>query len=198
MSSKQFYRKYFAEETRGYLIMRRFYFRYADLFHKREFPQFEDFLNQIFVNLSDIDLERARKSEEGYVIGAIKIQCRMLLERAVERKSVRSESERSQPGNEDRRSLQHQPDEKTTSPEETFSGNLLLREIAMFRSELRPVEREVLNSLIDGKARNEIAQTLELKMNTLDTHIRRIRLRLMEFLERRGYESSLFERITRE
>ena len=197
MDPDSFHNTYFADGTRGFFIMRKFYVKYADLFHDREFPTFDDFRNQIFINLSDLDLSNVRKSKEAYCIGAIKIQCRELLEQAIDAKKRLSESDLKRNPDDPDRDLDKQPDETAPTPEKIQGGRVLLREIALFRTQLRPLEKDVLNGLIDGDTRDELAHRLQLNMNTLDTHIRRIRLRLLKFLEKRGYDSLLAGRIKR-
>jgi len=195
MKPDKLYKLYFADETRGFYMMRKFYHKYADLLSRSEFPTFDDFRNQIYVNLSDLNLDRATKTKEGYCIGAIKIQCRVQLEKALKEKVMLSESQMQRNSEDTSSPINRRTDHQSNSPEEQFHISELFREITIFRMQLRDIEKKVLNHLINGIDRAEMAQDLDLNTNTLDTHIRRIRLKLIAFLEKRGYETELASRI---
>jgi len=197
MKPDTFYNLYFADETRGFYMMRKFYHKYADLLSRSEFPSFDDFRNQIYINLSDLNLDRATKTKEGYCIGAIKIQCRVQLEKALKEKVMLSESQMKREPEDNLSPIERQPDDQSNNPEEQFNVSDLFREITLFRLQLRDVEKKVLNHLIDGMERPEMAKDLHLNTNTLDTHIRRIRLKLIAFLEERGFKTELKSRIKR-
>jgi len=92
MFLKELNPKYFPRETRGYKIINRFCYKYKDLFERTAFPNFNDFINQIFLNVSSIDFSRDIKNFDAYIIGTIKIQCRAQLDKAIKMKNLIAES----------------------------------------------------------------------------------------------------------
>ena len=54
MTLKEIQINYFSINTRGYKILKNFYLKYHDLFIKTIHPEFNDFLNQILLNVSKI------------------------------------------------------------------------------------------------------------------------------------------------
>ena len=87
MNSTELHNTYFTPDTRGYKILRKFYAKYMDLFEKTSYTDFNDFLNQIYLNISRIDFNKEIQNKEAYTIGAIKIQCRVQLDKAIKYKN---------------------------------------------------------------------------------------------------------------
>lgn len=75
-----------------------------------------------------------------------------------------------------------------------LEGMELLAQLNLFKSGLDRDSARLLNLLIDESARSEIAGVMGLNMNTLDTKIRRLRMRLAEHLKGLGYTYRGMER----
>jgi DNA-directed RNA polymerase specialized sigma24 family protein len=187
--------KYFSNNTRGYKIINRFYLKYRDLFIKTIFTEFEDFRNQIFLNISGIKLSEEIKNEEAYIIGSIKIQCRVQLDKALRRKKEKPESQfNNSLIEEDGISITENLADSLPDPHEMLEGEEVFNSLNTFKLQLNTVEKELLNNMIEEKTRIEIAEAKNLNMNTLDTHIRRLRIKLFTFLKENGYEYKMFKK----
>ncbi|MEO8399254.1 MAG: hypothetical protein ABI550_05480 [Ignavibacteriaceae bacterium] len=195
MDSSDIHNIYFTSETRSYKIIRRFYSNYNDLFKNTLYPDFNDFLNQIFLNISRIDFNKEIKNKEAYIIGAIKIQCRVQLDKAIRAKKVTAESRlKKLPESEDEENITLKIIKFSPGPDDAFEAEEILNKINDFKLELKNNERELLNFLIDETPRAEIAEMQKLKINTLDTHIRRLRIKLFAFLSKNGYKFNRLEK----
>ena len=93
MNLEEINKKFFAFGTRGYKITSNFYNKYSDLFKKTLSQSFKEFSNQIVLNISNIDFSKDIRNEEAYIIGTIKIQCRVLLDKAIKSKKIIPESQ---------------------------------------------------------------------------------------------------------
>ncbi|HKB85620.1 MAG TPA: hypothetical protein VKD08_05600 [Ignavibacteriaceae bacterium] len=187
--------KYFSNGSRGFKILNRFYLKYRDLFTRTIFIEFDDFKNQIFLNISGIRLSEDIINEEAYIIGAIKIQCRVQLDKAIRSKKVLSES-RTAGTAADGESPSYMEKIETALPDPhiILEGEELLNIINIFKMELKSEERDLLNSMIDEKTRAEIAGEKNSNLNTLDTHIRRLRIRFFSFLKDNGYNYEVYRK----
>ena len=199
MDRDYLHQRYFQKGTRGCNILSRFYQKYRDLFVKTGYQYFEEFLNQVFANLSQIDTSNIRKKEEDYVIGAIHIQCRSLLDKAIKGRKTRSgiilSLDSRKPAN-DETSNTFTPQSAPAHLESLEAGEIL-KHLSYFKRSLDSVEKAILNALIDGKSRRETAAELKLNMNTLDTKIRRLRIELVDYLKKLGYEYTMFEKYSK-
>ena len=79
-------------------------------------------------------------------------------------------------------------------PHIILEGEELLNIINIFKMELKSEERDLLNSMIDEKTRAEIAGEKNSNLNTLDTHIRRLRIRFFSFLKDNGYNYEVYRK----
>jgi hypothetical protein len=187
--------KYFTNNTRGFKIIHHYYLKYHDLFIKTIFTEFEDFRNQIFLNISSIKITDEIKNEEAYIIGAIKIQCRVQLDKAIRSKKEKPESLLNESWeNEDGISLTEQLLAEMPSPYELLEGEEVFNIINIFKLQLKKEEKDILNFLIDGKTRLEIAAEVNTNINTLDTHIRRLRIKFFTFLKENGFNYEMFKK----
>ena len=169
MNLEEINKKFFAFGTRGYKITSNFYNKYSDLFKKTLYQSFKEFSNQIFLNISNIDFSKDIRNEEAYIIGTIKIQCRVLLDKAIKSKKIIPESQLNE--------LQNKEPEESVINQRTVNKKI-----------------ELLNHLIDEKSRYEIAGEINININTLDTHIRRLRIKFSKFLIKLGYTDQILEK----
>jgi hypothetical protein len=84
--------------------------------------------------------------------------------------------------------------EDSTNPAHSLAFSELMREINLFKTQLSQNDILILNSLIDEKSRSEIANTIHLNLNTVDTLIRRLRIRLTRHLKSQGFQSDLLDK----
>jgi len=183
---------YFAKGTRGYLIISRFYYKYHDLFEKTIFTDFNDFVNQIFLNISGIDFSKEIRNLEAYIIGTIKIQCRVQLDKSIKMKNV--VAERRIEKYEEEEPVVFEIPAKGNDPEELFDLQEVFLHLNLFKLQLKQSDVDLLNYLIDEKSRQEIADETQLNFNTLDTRIRRLRIKVADYFKNLGYSSSDFDK----
>lgn len=196
MNLTEINKKYFASGTRGYKIINFFYNKYSDLFKKTIYNDFGDFLNQIFLSISKIDFKKEIRNEEAYIIGTIKIQCRVLLDKAIKSKKIIPESQLKNSEykeNEESVITNYSTDNKDKLFE-VMEGNEIFNQINIFKIQLKQDETRLLNYLIDEKTRYEIAEEINLNLNTLDTHIRRLRIKFSRFLKKSGYSARILDK----
>jgi len=196
MNLTEINKKYFTSGTRGYKIISCFYNKYSDLFKKTIYNDPGDFSNQIFLSVSKIDFKKEIRNEEAYIIGTIKIQCRVLLDKAIKSKKIIPESQL--------RNLDYKENEEsvinnfsTDDKEKLFEvmeGNEIFNQINIFKIQLKQDETKLFNYLIDEKTRYEIAEEINLNLNTLDTHIRRLRIKFSRFLKKSGYSARILDK----
>jgi DNA-binding NarL/FixJ family response regulator len=122
-----------------------------------------------------------------YTLRAIKLRCWSILDKAIKSKEVQIEPINSieNPGNDKTFHHNHFPHSEVEIQE--IHGRELFAYINLFKSHLEKRDKELLNQLIDGMERKDIAKSLDTNINTIDTHIRRLRIRLAEFLGDLGY-----------
>ncbi len=196
MNLKEINKLFFTPGTRGYKIMNFFYNKYSDLFKKTIYNDFEGFINQIFLSVSNIDFTKDIQNDEAYIIGTIKIQCRVLLDKAIKFKKVVPETLLNKSDNEN-------PEDSIINNLHVNSNNEQLEQleteeffnyINIFKIQLRQHEVQLLNYLIDERPRYEIAEEINLNLNTLDTHIRRLRIKLSRYLRKSGYSGGILDK----
>lgn len=198
MNLEEIYENYFSKGTRGYRILSRFYNKYSDLFKKTTCSNFDDFSNQIFLNISKINFSKNIINIEAYLIGAIKIQCRSLLDKAIKSKKIIPQSRLIKFDEEENEDLYGSaPVESNKNVQfEEFALSEMYRAINDFKLQLSQKEILLLNHLIDERTRNEIAKKYKLKLNTVDTNIRRLRIKLSRFLKGIGYTNEVLDRFS--
>lgn len=186
--------KYFSADSRGYRILFNYFQKYQDLFRRTIHYEFNDFLNQILLNVSNIKFSENIENIEAYIVGTIKIQCRVQLDKALKHKNRikivqldKSENEDGEPA------LQNIPDENN-GPLTNLESNEIFKAIQYFKATIKTSEVELMNCLIDEKPRKEIAEKINININTLDTQIRRLRIKFIEYLKEAGYKFTLFEK----
>ena len=194
MDNQSLHREYLHTGTAGYAIIKKFHSRYADVLAKISLVDFNDVLHEIFLSLSKTNVDNVRNIDH-YMLRAIKLHCWSLLDKAIRQKSIILNS-----------SVQHQSDEterisKEIPADTRYNGQLselegadLLVQINLFKIRLNSQEIRLLNFLIDEMDRFEIAKMMELNVNTLDTNIRRLRIKLAEYLKPLGYTHTGLER----
>ena len=149
--------KYFSNNSRGFKIINRFYLKYRDLFSRTIFVEFEDFRNQIFLNISGIRLTEGINNEEAYIIGAIKIQCRVQLDKAIRSKKEKPESRMNETLVEGEGiSFTENLSADLPDPHSILEGEEVFNCINVFKIQLTAEEKTLFNSMIDGKTRKEI------------------------------------------
>ena len=196
MNLDEINKKHFTFGTRGHKITSSFYNKYSDLFKKTLYLSFKDFSNQIFLNISGIDFSKNIKNIDAYIIGAIKIQCRVLLDKAIKSKKIIPESQLSEFNNENSEDslINNVAEDRKLNVLENLEGEELFNRINIFKIQLTHNEIKLLNYLIDERSRYEIADETNLNLNTLDTNIRRLRIKFSRFLKKSGYSSSLIDK----
>jgi len=184
MNNDTLYKTYFQEGTPGNAIIRKFHSRYADLLSRVHLVDLDDIVHEVFVSLAKTDFSEVRNIEH-YVMRAIKLHCWALVDRAIRAKRLASVTMTTDPGNE----VEDERKQPTSqeNPEQAIEGLDLLNHINQFKGQIRQVELRILNMMIDDEARTDIAGTLGLNLNTVDTHIHRIRQRLGAYLHTIGY-----------
>jgi DNA-directed RNA polymerase specialized sigma24 family protein len=197
MSPEELNNKYFSKETRGYNIISRYYYKYHDLFKKTIFPDFNDFINQIFLNISGIDFSKGIKNFEAYIIGSIKIQCRVQLDKTLKMKNTVAESTLLS-GDKENEPITFKIPSKTNNPEDILDIQEMLYHISLFKLQLKQREIHLLNFLIDEKPRNGIADEMQINLNTLDTHIRRLRVKMADYFKKLGYSSDALDKFEKQ
>lgn len=186
------HQKYLSPGTAGHAVIRRFYSKYADLLAITSLVDIDDVVNDVFLSLSKTDFTQVRNAEH-YILRAVKLHCWSLLDKALRLKANVSRTE----GRADENEGEGEPDYTRSvhaDGQTEIEGMELLAFVNLFKAQLDPSEVRLLNLLIDETPRSEIAGLLGLKMNTLDTQIRRLRIRLADFLRDRGYSYKVLER----
>ncbi len=192
MENNILHKKYLQQGTAGFAIIRKFHSRYADLLAKNSVMSIDDVLHEIFLSLSKTDLRDVRNVEH-YIMRAIKLQCWSLLDKAIRQKTVggvltAATDEKEEPVE----PVHHAADQNNQLTE--LEGMDLLVQINLFKARLSPHEVRLLNYLIDETERSDMAKILEINLNTLDTNIRRLRMKLAEYLKNLGYVHTGMER----
>lgn len=185
---------YFKPGTKGYRILYFYYTRYRDLFVKTIHPRFDEFMNQVYLNVSGIRLSEEIKNQEAYIIGTIKIQCRAQLDLAIKMKNRKQkENEIMEKDDEDRSFLDSIPG-KEPDPYSKLESTEVFSIVNVFKLSLKETERYLFNALIDDIPRKEIAERKKQNLNTVDTQIRRLRIKFLSFLKENGYTFKMFSK----
>ncbi len=195
MNLTQLTERYFSHGTLGYKILSTYYSRYRDLFEKTVHPEFTDFLNQVLLNVTTINFSKEINNIEAYIIGTIKMQCRVQLDRAIKMKNTAAERIYSGEENENPIVFSIAGNE---NPAEQLDFQEMFVQLNLFKLQLKKTEVDILNSLIDEKQRKEIAEELNLNLNTLDTQIRRLRLKIADHFQKLGYSSDIIDKFGKE
>ena len=192
MDNTTLHKEYLRQGTAGYAVIRRFYSRYADVLATSGAITIDDVIHDVFISLSKTDFAKVNNADH-YLLRAIKLHCWSMLDKAIRMKAVMATSAISDEDDERSSDRANQPIHRTEhhSP---LEGVELLAKINLFKAQLAPSDTQLLNLLIDETPRAEIATLLRLKMNTLDTNIRRLRIRLSNFLKEMGYSYEVLER----
>jgi len=188
MNPEYIFNTYFKQNTRGYKILYFYFSKYRDLFERTIHLEFNEFLNQIFLNVSEIKFSEDIKNVEAYIIGTIKIQCRVQLDKALKIKSRKQREIESAENNDDEEKyfFENIPT-KEPDPQNNVETGEMFTIINSFKLSLNLRERDIFNSLIDGISRKEIADKNKQNLNTIDTQIRRLRIKFSAFLKEKGY-----------
>jgi len=194
MDSDILHQHYFKEGTTGHALMKRFYARYADLLRYANLLELNDVVHEVYVSISRSDLSHVYNIEH-YIMRAIKLHCWSLIDNA-------SRQKRRSHENRPIRTMQDaewsddtpEPPATNTDPTEALQHQELLVHINLFKEFVSPGEARILNHMIDGTPREEIARSLDLGLNTLDTRIRRIRIKLVRYLVSMGHFHPSFKR----
>ena len=193
MNTQEIFNKYFNPGTKGYKILSFYYARYRDLFIRTIYPEFDEFINQIFLNVSGIRLSEEIKNPEAYIIGTIKIQCRVQLDLALKVKK-RQQKETMEQSSDDEVSVLENLPNKDQDPHSKVESSEVFSIINVFKLSLRESERYLFNSLIDDIPRKEIAEKRNQNLNTVDTQIRRLRIKFLSFLREEDYTFEMFSK----
>lgn len=183
--------QYLQEGTGGYAVIRKFHSRYSDVTAKIGIVEIDDLVHDILLSLSKTDLSEVQKMDH-YVLRAIKLRCWTLLDKALRHKAFytpMTEPEREDTWSEETGSTAAADDQL-----EAINGMELIGQVNLFKAQLRQGDVLLLNYLLDDADRADMAQHLGVKLNTLDTHIRRLRIRLADFLKRQGYTYAILDR----
>lgn len=185
---------YLQKGTAGYAVIRNFYSRYADILAKTSLINIDDVVHEVFLSLSKTDFENVRNVEH-YIMRAIKLQCWSLLDKAIRQKAIITDNDGMNDSDEKERNYKQIPTVTYQNGQLTeLEGTDLLVQINLFKARLNSQEIRLLNFLIDEMDRSEIAGMMEINVNTLDTNIRRLRIKLAEYLKNLGYAHKGLER----
>ena len=188
MNPEEILPRFFKPDTKGYKILAFYYMKYQDLFEKTIFQEPDEFINQIFLNVSAINFSEEIKNIEAYIIGTIKIQCRVQLDRAIKTKKRQQRENPTEKLKEDVVSDRDNLADKEQDPHRKMESDEVFSIMNTFKLSLKDWEREILNSLIDEIPRIEIAEMTKQNINTIDTQIRRLRIKLASFFKDNGYK----------
>ena len=194
MDTQILHSKYFTEGTPGFATIRKFYRKYGDVLIQLHYTNINDVVHEVFLSLSRTDFTHVQ-NEEHYVMRAIKLHCWSLLDKAIRQKAVVAEdaSSNSLDETETNVGLHTVPADRHDHLAQ-IEGMELLSYVNLFKTLISERDARLLNLLIDEASRAEMSRLLELNMNTLDTHIRRLRIKLVEYLKSLGYTYKALER----
>lgn len=188
MNPEKILETYFKPGTKGYKILFFYFSRYRDLFRKTIHQEFNEFLNQIYLNISGVNPSEEIKNMEAYLIGALKIQCRVQLDLALKMKNkLQKEKENIEDKTGIENSALNNLPAEEPGPHARVESVEVFSIVNTFKLSLKDWERDILNSLIDEIPRKEIAEMKNQNLNTIDTQIRRLRIKLSSFLRENGY-----------
>ncbi len=193
MDTNTLHQEFLREGSAGYAVIRRFHSRYTDALVHSAIVSVDDVVHEVFLSLSKTDFAKVQNVEH-YILRAIKLHCWSMLDKALRVKAISAERiEKVQ--NEDEGNAQSVSEPRSEHQQLTeVEGIELLGFVNLFKAQLESKDEQLLNMLIDGAERFEIAQQLVLNINTLDTHIRRLRIRLAGYLKSLGYKYAALER----
>ena len=193
MDMNRLHQEFLREGSAGHAVIRKFYSRYTDVLAHSTIVSIDDVVHEVFVSLSKTDFTKVQNIEH-YMMRAIKLQCWSLLDKALRMKAVSAERKQGTTDDEEDRDQIDSEPASEHQPLAELEGIELLGHVNLFKSQLGGKEAQLLNMLIDGAERSEIAKELALNMNTLDTHIRRLRIRLAGHLKNLGYMYPAFQK----
>jgi DNA-directed RNA polymerase specialized sigma24 family protein len=194
MNNLTLYNQYFKQGTPGYLIIQAFNHKYKSSLTAAGHSNLDDVIHEIYISISKSELKHVQNKKH-YIHRAIKLQCWTLLDKAIKSKNVIPES-KLQSGRiqEDNSSVIENEKSQTADPAISLETAELIKEINLFKTQLNNRDIHILNSLIDEKSRTEIAQIIQLNLNTVDTQIRRLRIKLTKHLKTRGYHYDFIDK----
>lgn len=184
MDNRTLHTEYFQEGTSGHAIVRKFYGRYSDVLTKSSLIDINDVIHEVFLSISKTNFENVRDPEH-YIMRAIKLQCWSLLDKAIKQKGLTGTNESELEHNEKIERFDQTQMQNTQLQE--IEGTELLVQINLFKNQLKENDIRLLNFLMDETERTDIAKFLGINLNTLDTKIRRLRMKLAEYLNNLGY-----------
>jgi hypothetical protein len=193
MNPEEILETFFKPGTKGYKILFFYFSRYQDLFEKTTHQEFNEFLNQIYLNTSAINFSEDIKNIEAYIIGTLKIQCRVQLDLALKLKN-RQQRENKEEGDNEEHPISNKLPAKDPDPHDQVESTEVFSIVNTFKLSLKDWERDILNSLIDEIPRKEIAEMKNQNLNTIDTQIRRIRIKLSSYLKENGYKFNISDK----
>ncbi len=196
MDHNALHKEYLLEGTAGYAVIRKFYLRYADILPQTSLYDVNDVVHEVFMSLSKTNFTQVQNIEH-YVMRAIKLHCWSILDKAIKRKSVIVSSVEKE--NKDGKEKKDERILPFTRPDESLielEGMELLSQVNLFKTQLNSTEVRLLNLLIDETERGEIAKIFGFNLNTLDTNIRRLRMKLAEYLKSIGYTYKALNRFS--
>lgn len=195
MKPEDIFNTYFKPNTKGYKILYLYFSKYRDLFERTIHFEFNEFLNQIFLNVSGIKFSEDIKNAEAYIIGTIKIQCRVQLDKALKiKRRKQSEIENIENDEDEEKYLFENIPTKEPDPHNNVEADEIFNIVNFFKLSLNIRERDIFNSLIDGISRKEIADKKKQNLNTIDTQIRRVRIKFSAFLKENGYTFNISDK----
>jgi DNA-directed RNA polymerase specialized sigma24 family protein len=145
-----------------------------------------DVLHEVLLSLSKTNFDNVLNIEH-YIMRAIKLQCWSLLDKAIKKKAFIANND----GIFENEGLEKDPDRSPHTGQneqlQEIEGAELLVQISLFKQQLKENDVRLLNLLIDETERSEIAKLFGINLNTLDTNIRRLRIKAAEYLRGLGY-----------
>lgn len=191
MDKNMLHQEFLREGRAGYAVIRRFYSRYTDVLAHSTIVSVDDVVHEVFVSLSKTDFTKVQNVDH-YVLRAIKLHCWTLLDKAIRLKGLVVENTNEVDA--DKTVLGASKSDPSADHPTELDGMELLAFVNLFKAQVGIKEARLLNLLIDETPRSEMATLLDMNMNTLDTKIRRLRIRLVEYLRGLGYSYKAFEK----
>ncbi|BDQ03342.1 hypothetical protein [Ignavibacterium sp.] len=195
MNPEEIQKKYFIPGSKGYKVLSFYFNRYRDLFVKTIYSELDEFINQVYLNICSISLSDEIKNPDAYLIAAIKIQCRVQLDLAlkIKKKQQNEIPIEYESDDEDMSSLYFSQKEKQKTYSKVESEELFSI-INLFKLSLKEQERALFNLLVNDMHRTEIARITKKNLNTIDTQIRRLRIKFFSYLKKNGYNFPMFNK----
>lgn len=186
MDKTVLYKKYFAVDTIGLRIIKKFYLTHHQQMIQNSYTDFNDLVHDIYLNISKIDFGKVQ-NEQHYIHRAIKIQCWAILDKIQSKKTFITPEARLR--NDQSEYAMSETPSGEPDPHGIMETDQLIVTISRFKRTLASDEVNILNTLIDEHdiALVDMAKRFHLNENTVRTKVRRLRISFEEYLRKNGH-----------